>query len=116
MASGEGRVTGHNRRGYELVAEWRDLEHSQSTSVERECIAWWRSQGWPRIDAAPKDGHTETTSSKHMAETLAWLNAFVVRDSSQVQGDIVQGAVRVVVVGHVTSQDRPDLTPAGPVT
>lgn len=77
VASGEGRVTGHGRRGYRLVAEWQNLDHMQAATIERECIAWWRSQGWAQIDTAPKDGRTETTASEHLTETLAWLDALI---------------------------------------
>jgi hypothetical protein len=55
------------------VGQPQRLEHAQAASIETQTIAYWRAQGWPQIDVAPKDGRTETTSSEHLAETLAWL-------------------------------------------
>ena len=73
IASGSGRVRGHVGRGYEIVTQWQNLEHDQAASIERQTIAYWRAHGWPQVDATPKDGRTETLSSDHLPETLAWL-------------------------------------------
>ena len=77
VASGQGRVKGHLGRGYILVAEWLGLTHERAAESEKLCILFWRSQGWTQIDASPKDGRTETTSSEHLTETLAWLNSLI---------------------------------------
>lgn len=60
-------------RGYEIVTQWQNLEHDQAASIERQAIAYWRAHGWPQVDATPKDGRTETVSSDHLPERLAWL-------------------------------------------
>jgi len=83
VASGESRVRRHLARGYQLVTEWRGLTHTQARDVERQTIAWWRSQGWPQVEAAPKDGRTETTSSEHLDATLAWIEGLLVAKPGQ---------------------------------
>jgi hypothetical protein len=35
--------------------------------------AYWAAHGWPQVEATPNDGRTETASSDHLPETLAWL-------------------------------------------
>jgi len=54
-------------------AQTDDLSHIQAAETEGQVIAFWRAHGWPQVDATPKDGRTETTSSDHLPETLAWL-------------------------------------------
>jgi hypothetical protein len=73
IASGGARLRGHVGRGYRIVTEWWDLSHDQAVAAERQAIAYWRAQGWPQVDAAPKSGRTETCSSVHLSETRAWL-------------------------------------------
>ena len=75
VASGDARVRRHLQSGYRLVGQWQGLGHEQALLTEQQCIGFWRSRGWSQVDAAPKDGRTETTSSEHLPETLAWLNA-----------------------------------------
>jgi hypothetical protein len=60
-------------RGYEIVTQWQTFDHDQAASIERQTIAYWRAHGWPQVDATPKDGRTETVSSDHLPERLAWL-------------------------------------------
>lgn len=73
VASGEGRVNTHRGHGYARVACWEGLAHHRALEVEAAVIAFWRDNGWPQVDAAPKDGRTETTSNDHQSATLAWL-------------------------------------------
>jgi len=35
--------------------------------------AYWRAHGWPQVEATSNGGRTETASSDHLPETLAWL-------------------------------------------
>jgi len=73
VASGNGRTRRHFGSGYRLVAQWAGLTHSQAATAERQVITFWRLLGWPQIEAAPKDGRTETAASTHLTETLAHL-------------------------------------------
>lgn len=75
IASNGGRVRSHVGRGYQMVEQWQGLKGAQAKSIEQGCIAWWRTQGWLQVAAAPELGRTETTSSEHLPETLAWLTS-----------------------------------------
>jgi hypothetical protein len=73
VASGEGRVRGHERRGYSLVAQWVGLSHESARGIEGAILSFWRSNGWERVESSPKDGRTETISVCHLASTLDQL-------------------------------------------
>jgi len=73
VASGDARVNGHVGRKYQLVAQWLGLTHARAHEVEQQVITFWRDNGWPRVEAAPKDGRTETTGNEHLPVTLAWV-------------------------------------------
>jgi hypothetical protein len=75
ISGNDGRVKRNGGRGYQLVTQWRSLTHTQAVDMERLTLSWWRSQGWQQVDACPKNGRTETTTSDHLQETLVWMTA-----------------------------------------
>ncbi len=73
VASGAGPVNVHVGRGYQLVAQWLGLTHARAAEVEKQAHAFWRRNGWQAVQAAPKDGRTETTSNEHQLATRTWM-------------------------------------------
>jgi len=74
IASGDARVNAHVGRGYELVVQWLGMTHARAREVETQAHAWWRAKGWQAVDAAPKDGWTETAGMQHLSDTRAWMS------------------------------------------
>ena len=74
IASGDYRVLAHCARDYQLVAEWAGLSHDQARRVERAVLMYWKEHGWAPVQAAPKDGRSETVPAEHLVETRRLLN------------------------------------------
>jgi hypothetical protein len=68
-ASHTRRISTHRGKGYQLIAEWRDLDHAVARTTEQDIICWWRRRGWPPADGVPSDGYSETTDIAHLAAT-----------------------------------------------
>jgi len=77
VASSDKRVKTHIRSRYAVVAQWRGLEHTTALAAEKAILAFWRTNGWPSVAAAPRDGITETASVEHLAVTRAQLAALL---------------------------------------
>lgn len=77
VASSDKRVKTHIRSRYAVVAQWRGLEHTTALAAEKAILAFWRTNGWPPVAAAPRDGITETASLEHLAVTRAQLAALL---------------------------------------
>ena len=60
IAAVDSRVREHRSNGYELVCQWRGLDHRDAVATEKEVLKYWRDTGWGPVRAAPGDGWTET--------------------------------------------------------
>ena len=94
IASKGWRVNLHRRRGYEVLAEWRGLDHTDAKHAERSVLNFWRNvKGCWYVEAAPLDGRTETAPLEYAGETYRFVTELLGPPEIYQHHDIYQSAV-----------------------
>ncbi|MCZ2825992.1 MULTISPECIES: hypothetical protein [unclassified Modestobacter] len=65
IASQPARIDNLCRRGYQLVAVWTGLTHTDAVATEKAVLALWRGLGAEPVAEAPRDGRTETAPQQY---------------------------------------------------